>query len=83
MTCFPIVSLNEVLNRNVQWKAEPIHRDIAVLLEALSPAEGAKQFASIAATHIAEAKRINRVARGVIRPRRLMLTVKLALRWRV
>jgi hypothetical protein len=48
----------------LEWKAEPIHRDIAVLLEALSPSEAAKQFASIAATHIADAKRINRVALG-------------------
>lgn len=46
------------------FKAEPINRDIAVLLDALDPSSMMQQFASIAAGHIEEAKAINRRALG-------------------
>jgi hypothetical protein len=48
----------------LEFKIEPIQRDITVLLDALSPSEAGKQFASLAAGHIADAKRRNREILG-------------------
>jgi hypothetical protein len=48
----------------LQTKAEPINRDVAIMLGDLSRPDQARRFAEVAAMHIADAKSINRVALG-------------------
>jgi hypothetical protein len=43
----------------IEFKAEPINRDIVLFLDSLSPAEVSQQFAILAAQHIDDAKRVN------------------------
>lgn len=48
----------------MEIQAEPINRDIAVFLDALSPSSAVQQFAAIAVQHIEDAKQNNRRALG-------------------
>jgi hypothetical protein len=43
----------------MEWRAEPINREITLFLGDLSPVEFSRQFAALAAQHIADAKQIN------------------------
>jgi len=48
----------------MQWIAEPINRDIRLLLDGLSPSEATLQFARLATEHIDDAKKQNRQRLG-------------------
>jgi hypothetical protein len=43
----------------IEFKTEPINRDIVLFIDSLSPEETSRQFAVLAAQHIDDAKRIN------------------------